>query len=110
MGKGKQTRSFCFVSDMVDGLINLMNTDTNEETSLPVNLGNPDEITIKQLADTVISLTNSKSKIEFLPLPQDDPMKRKPDIEKAIKILEWKPKVNLSEGLLETINYFKNIL
>ena len=109
-GEGNQTRSFCFVSDMVDGLIKLMNTDTNEETSLPVNLGNPDEITIKKLADTVISLTNSKSKIEFLPLPDDDPMKRKPDIEKANKLLEWKPKVNLSEGLLETINYFKNIL
>ena len=80
MGKEIKQGVFCYVSDMVDGLIKLMNTDTNEETSLPVNLGNPDEITIKQLADTVISLTNSKSKIEFLPLPEDDPMKRKPDI------------------------------
>mgnify|MGYP001242252505 CR=1 FL=1 len=109
-GKGNQTRSFCFVSDMVDGLIKLMNTDTKEETNLPVNLGNPREITILELAETIISLTNSKSKIEFLPLPEDDPMKRKPDIEKANKILSWRPKVGLEDGLLETINYFRNIL
>jgi len=108
-GEGKQTRSFCFVSDMVEGLIKLMNTDTNDETSLPVNLGNPEEITISELAETIISLTNSKSKIEYLPLPEDDPMNRKPDIEKAIKILEWYPKISLKEGINKTINYFKSI-
>jgi UDP-glucuronate decarboxylase len=105
-GKGKQTRSFCFISDMVECLIKLMNTDTNEETSLPVNLGNPEEITISELAETIISLTNSKSKIEYFPLPEDDPMNRKPDIEKAIKILEWEPKISLQEGLKKTIEYF----
>ena len=105
-GEGKQTRSFCFVSDMVEGLIKLMNTDTNDETSLPVNLGNPEEITISELAETIISLTNSKSKIEYLPLPEDDPMNRKPDIEKAIKILEWYPKISLKEGINKTIIYF----
>ena len=108
-GEGKQTRSFCFVSDMVEGLIKLMNTDTNDETSLPVNLGNPEEITISELAETIISLTNSKSKIEYLPLPKDDPMNRKPDIEKAIKILEWDPNISLKEGINKTINYFKSI-
>ena len=108
-GEGKQTRSFCFVSDMVEGLIKLMNTDTNDETSLPVNLGNPEEITISELAETIISLTNSKSKIEYLPLPEDDPMNRKPDIEKAIKILEWYPKISLKEGINKTIIYFKSI-
>lgn len=105
-GEGKQTRSFCFVSDMIEGLIKLMNTDTNDETSLPVNLGNPEEITISELAETIISLTNSKSKIEYLPLPEDDPMNRKPDIEKAIKILEWYPKISLKEGINKTIIYF----
>ena len=108
-GEGKQTRSFCFVSDMVEGLIKLMNTDTNDETSLPVNLGNPEEITISELAEIIISLTNSKSKIEYLPLPKDDPMNRKPDIEKAIKILEWDPNISLKEGINKTINYFKSI-
>ena len=108
-GEGKQTRSFCFVSDMVEGLIKLMNTDTNDETSLPVNLGNPEEITISELAETIISLTNSKSKIKYLPLPEDDPMNRKPDIEKAIKILEWDPNISLKEGINKTINYFKSI-
>lgn len=109
-GEGKQTRSFCFVADMVEGLIKLMNTDTNEETSLPVNLGNPEEITISELAETIISLTNSKSKIKYLPLPEDDPMNRKPDIEKAEKLLEWKPTISLKEGINKTINYFKSIL
>jgi UDP-glucuronate decarboxylase len=107
-GEGKQTRSFCFVSDMVEGLIKLMNTDTNDETSLPVNLGNPEEITISELAEIIISLTNSKSKIKYLPLPEDDPMNRKPDIEKAIKILEWDPKISLKEGINKTIFFFLN--
>jgi len=102
-GDGTQTRSFCYVSDLVDGLIKMMNSNLTG----PINLGNPAEFTILELAKKVIELTNSKSKIIFKPLPQDDPKQRKPAITKAKKYLNWKPKVNLEEGLKETIKYFK---
>ena len=106
-GDGSQTRSFCFVDDMVNGLIKLMN---NEETIGPINLGNPDEKTMNELAEIVIELTGSKSKVIFEGRPSDDPDMRKPDITKAKKYLEWEPKVELKDGLLKTIEYFKKSL
>ena len=105
-GEGLQTRSFCYVSDMVDGLIKLMNS---EKYVGPINLGNPNEITIKQLADIVKEKTNSKSKIIFNDLPQDDPIKRQPNIDKAKQILNWEPNVSLDTGLRLTIDYFINL-
>jgi len=103
-GSGKQTRSFCYVSDMVDGLIRLMESKIIE----PVNLGNPGEFTILELAQKALKLTNSKSRIVYRPLPQDDPKVRCPDITKAKKELKWQPKVQLDEGLRKTVDYFKN--
>ena len=105
-GQGEQTRSFCYIDDMVNGLIKLMN---NEETNGPINLGNPYEITIRELAEKIIELTKSESKIIYQELPKDDPMKRKPDITKANKYLSWKPEYSLEEGLLKTYNYFSKI-
>jgi len=102
-GNGSQTRSFCYVSDMVGGLIKLMNS---EKYVGPINLGNPNEITIKQLANIVKEKTNSNSKIIFNDLPQDDPIKRQPNIDKANKILNWSPNVSLDTGLRLTIDYF----
>ncbi len=104
-GKGNQTRSFCYVSDLVDGFIRLMNSD--DSITGPVNCGNPNEFTILELAEKVIKLTNAKSKIIYKPLPSDDPMQRKPDIAKAREHLGWEPKIQLEEGLLKTIEYFK---
>jgi len=104
-GDGKQTRSFCYVSDMVEGIVRMMNHDNFIG---PVNLGNPTEFTILELAKKVVELTDSKSEIVFKELPQDDPKKRKPDITKAKKILKWEPKVGLKEGLEKTIKWFKN--
>lgn len=107
-GDGSQTRSFCYVDDLVNGMIKLMGTD---DTFIgPVNVGNPNEFTIKELADAVIRLTDSKSKLVFLPLPEDDPMQRQPDITVAKKILGWEPNVQLEEGLVKTINFFKTIV
>lgn len=103
-GDGSQTRSFCFVDDLVDGLIKLMNSNYH----LPINLGNPHEITIKELANIIISLTNSKSKLIFNDLPQDDPKQRRPNINKANNLLDWKPTTKLTDGLLKTIKYFKD--
>jgi len=103
-GDGSQTRSFCFVSDLVDGIYKLL---LSNETD-PVNIGNPVEITIKQFAEEVIRLMNSKSKITYKPLPEDDPKVRQPDITKAKKILGWSPNVEREEGLKITIEYFKN--
>ena len=103
-GDGSQTRSFCYVDDMVEGLIALMN---NEKTIGPVNLGNPNELNMLDLAEKVINLTGSKSKIIKLDLPKDDPEKRCPDISKAIKYLGWKPTTNLEDGLKKTIKYFR---
>lgn len=105
-GDGKQTRSFCYVSDTIDGLIRLMNS----KFSKPINLGNPEEITILELAKKIKKLTNSKSKIIFKKLPEDDPLRRCPDITKAKKLLNWEPKIILEEGLKETINWFKEKL
>ena len=103
-GDGSQTRSFCYVSDLVDGIIKMMN---NEQKFIgPVNLGNPSERTVYNLAELIINLTNSNSKIKFKPLPQDDPLQRKPDISLAKKELNWEPKVDIKEGLLKTIEYF----
>ena len=102
-GDGAQTRSFCYVDDLVDGLIQMM---ASQEYG-PINLGNPHEITIQELAEKVIKLTMSQSEIIHHPLPTDDPKKRKPDITKANQFLEWEPKVDLETGLRQTINYFK---
>jgi len=107
-GAGKQTRSFQYVDDLVEGMIRLMNTD--DSIIGPVNIGNPGEFTILELAEKIIQLTNSRSKIVFRPLPQDDPMQRCPDISLAKKELNWEPKVQLEEGLLKTIQYFESIL
>ena len=87
-----------------------MNCESNEETIMPINLGNPNEITINQLAEIIIKLTNSKSKIIYFKLPKDDPLKRNPCIDKAEKLLKWKPEINLETGLNITINYFQNLL
>jgi dTDP-glucose 4,6-dehydratase len=102
-GEGKQTRSFCYVSDLIEGIYRLMMSDYD----MPVNIGNPVEMTMLQFADAIIKATNSKSKIVHKPLPQDDPKQRKPDISKAKKILKWEPKVKLAEGMKKTIAYFK---
>jgi len=103
-GDGTQTRSFCFVSDMVEGLVRLMGSPKN--FTGPVNLGNPAEITIKRLAEQVIDLTGSSSELVFKPLPQDDPVRRRPDITLAKEKLDWEPSVTLQEGLKRTIEYF----
>lgn len=103
-GKGLQTRSFCFISDLVTGIYKLMLSSLNE----PVNLGNPEELTVLDLAKTIIRITRSKSKIVFKPLPEDDPKVRCPDISKAEKDLDWQPKVELEEGLKKTVEWFKN--
>jgi UDP-glucuronate decarboxylase len=107
-GDGSQSRSFCFVDDLIEAMIRLMNTSDN--IIGPVNAGNPNEFTIRELAEKVISLTKSKSKIIFMPLPEDDPTQRQPDISIAKKELKWEPKVNLDEGLKKTIDYFKSII
>ncbi len=108
-GTGNQTRSFQYVDDLLEGMIRMMNTP--DDFTGPVNLGNPNEFTIKELALKVIELTGSKSKIIYLPLPEDDPVQRQPDISLAKEKLNgWEPKIQLEEGLLKTINYFKNIL
>ncbi|MFC1734112.1 UDP-glucuronic acid decarboxylase family protein [candidate division KSB1 bacterium] len=107
-GDGKQTRSFCYVTDMIDGMIRLMNT--NDNITGPVNIGNPSEFTINELAEKVLKLTGSKSKLKYEPLPADDPLQRQPDITKAKEILDWKPLVELEEGLEKTISYFKSTL
>ena len=101
-GTGRQTRSFCYIDDLVDGIFRLMNANTNE----PVNLGNPTEFTILEVARLLIKLTGSKSRIIFKPLPQDDPKQRCPDIGRAKRLLKWQPKVTLREGLIRTIPYF----
>jgi len=102
-GRGSQTRSFCYIDDLVDGIIRLMKAGTGE----PVNLGNPGEFTILEFAKLVIKITGAKSKIIYKPLPQDDPRQRKPDIRRAKKILRWQPKVGLEQGLIRTINWFR---
>lgn len=107
-GNGMQTRSFQYVDDLINGMIKLMNT--GDDFTGPVNVGNPGEFTMLELAEKVIKLTGSNSKLIFQPLPSDDPMQRKPDITLAKKILDWEPKINLDEGLVRTIEYFKTIV
>lgn len=107
-GDGSQTRSFCFVSDLIEGFIRFM--DSDEDLTGPVNLGNPNEFTIRQLAELIIELTNSSSPIEYRPLPQDDPTQRQPDITLARTRLDWEPQVQLRDGISETIEYFARLL
>jgi UDP-glucuronate decarboxylase len=107
-GDGTQTRSFCYVDDLVDGLMCLMATP--DEVTGPINLGNPVEFTIRQLAELVIALTGSSSKVVYRPLPNDDPKQRCPDIGLAQKHLAWKPRIELREGLAKTIAYFEQRL
>lgn len=107
-GDGTQTRSFCYVDDMIEGLIKMMNT--GDEITGPINIGNQGEFTILELAEKIIKLTGSKSRVVFMPLPSDDPMQRQPDISKARKILGWEPKYPLEEGLVKTIQYFRETL
>ena len=107
-GSGSQTRSFCYVDDLIDGLVRLMNTA--DGVTGPINLGNPSEFTILQLANMVIDLTGSRSRIVHRALPQDDPRQRNPDISQAKNVLGWKPQMNLRDGLLQTIKYFDDLL
>ena len=107
-GDGTQTRSFQYVDDLIEGMIRMMNT--REDFTGPVNLGNPVEFTIRELADKVIQLTNSRSKIVWMPLPPDDPTQRQPDIRLAKKELDWEPKIPLEQGLKTTIEYFASII
>ena len=102
-GDGSQTRSFCYVTDLVDGILRLLDSNTNE----PVNIGNPHELTIKEIAQTIIRMTGSSSQLVNRPLPEDDPKVRQPDITKARTLLGWEPKVPLEEGLTKTIEYFR---
>ena len=102
-GKGTQTRAFCYVSDLIEGIYRLMMSDHH----LPVNIGNPREMTMLEFADAIIKATKSKSKIVFKPLPQDDPKQRKPDITKAKTLLKWEPQVDLADGMKKTIAYFR---
>jgi UDP-glucuronate decarboxylase len=104
-GDGVQTRSFCYVDDLIEGMVRLMDSDAG--FTGPVNIGNPVEVTMLELAETVLRLVGSKSKLVHRPLPQDDPRQRKPNIDLAHKELGWQPKVSLEDGLKETINYFR---
>jgi len=102
-GSGRQTRSFCYVTDLVDGIIRLMESNVNE----PVNIGNPHEMTIEEIARMIIKLTGSKSKIVYRPLPEDDPKVRQPDITRARTLFGWERKVGVEEGLTRTLEYFR---
>jgi UDP-glucuronate decarboxylase len=104
-GDGQQTRSFCYVDDLIDGLFRLMNSP--DDFTGPVNIGNPGEFTIRQLAEKVIKLTDSRSQLTFEPLPSDDPRQRQPDIALAKKVLSWEPATSLDQGLPKTIAYFR---
>ena len=105
-GDGTQTRSFCYVSDLVDGILRLLRSETND----PVNIGNPNEMTVAGIAERIISLTASTSRIVHRPLPVDDPKVRQPDISRARQVLDWEPRVSLTEGLTQTIAYFRRVL
>src|SRR5438094_2189551 len=105
-GDGSQTRSFCYVSDLIDGIFKLAMSDFHE----PVNIGNPREMTIKQFAEEIIRITGARSRIDYKPLPADDPKVRQPDISRAEKVLGWEPKVQFEEGIKKTIEYFRNAL
>ncbi|GAB2896744.1 SDR family oxidoreductase [Uliginosibacterium flavum] len=107
-GEGSQTRSFCYVDDLIEGMIRLMNTPA--DFTGPVNIGNPGEFTMLQLAERVIALTGSKSELVFHPLPQDDPKQRRPDISLAREVLDWEPTIALDQGLQKTIDYFRKVV
>ncbi len=107
-GEGQQTRSFCYVDDLIEGFVRFMNT--SDEVTGPINMGNPGEFTIRQLAERVLALVGSSSKLIFQPLPQDDPQQRQPNITKAKQVLDWEPRVMLDEGLEKTIKYFDELL
>jgi UDP-glucuronate decarboxylase len=107
-GDGKQTRSFCYVDDLIDGIVKFMNS--SGEITGPMNLGNPAEFSIVELAEQVINLTNSKSKLVMYPLPSDDPRQRKPDISLASNTINWTPTVDLKAGLSATIKYFESVI
>ena len=107
-GDGSQTRSFCYVDDLIDGMVKMMNSRI--EFTGPVNIGNPDEFSILELAEKVIDMTNSKSKIIYNSLPEDDPRQRQPLIDLAKKELDWGPRIKLEEGLVKTISYFDKLL
>ena len=107
-GNGNQSRSFQYVDDLIDGMIKMMNT--SDDFTGPINIGNPNEFTILELAETIIQLTDSKSKLIFKPLPKDDPQQRRPDISLAKEKLDWSPKIELEEGLKKTIEYFDQLL
>ena len=107
-GKGTQTRSFCYVDDLIDAVVRMM--ETSSDVTGPINIGNPHEFTIRELAELIINLTGAKSKLRFEPLPSDDPRQRQPDISEAKLTLNWEPKTQLREGLTKTIAYFDNIL
>ena len=107
-GDGSQTRSFCYLNDLVDGFVRLM--ATGDTVTGPINLGNPNEFTIKQLAETVIEKTNSSSKIIYYPLPADGPKQRQPDITQARELLAWRPTIALREGPADTIHFFDGLL
>ncbi len=107
-GDGEQTRSFCYVDDLIEGFLRLM--DSPSDVTGPINIGNPNEFTIKELAEHVLKLTGSSSTLTYLPLPSDDPKRRKPDISKAKEVLDWEPQILLEEGLRKTIAYFRELL
>jgi UDP-glucuronate decarboxylase len=107
-GDGTQTRSFCYVDDLISGLISMM--ETPDKVTGPINIGNPDEFTMIELAKLVLDITGSSSKLEFHPLPADDPLQRCPDITKAKTSLNWEPRVKLHQGLEKTISYFETVL
>jgi UDP-glucuronate decarboxylase len=106
-GDGTQTRSFCYVDDLITGMISLMNSSS--EVVGPINIGNPVEFSISELVSEILRLTKSKSKVVYLPLPEDDPRQRQPEITQAKKILGWEPHIQLTEGLIRTIEYFKKL-
>jgi UDP-glucuronate decarboxylase len=108
-GDGTQTRSFCYVSDLVDGMVKLMNREA-EDIHMPVNLGNPSEFTMKELAEQVAAATGKQIVIKYMPLPPDDPKQRQPNIERAKMLLGWEPKVPLSKGLAKTVDYFSSVI
>ena len=107
-GDGNQTRSFCFVDDLISAMLLIMNT--GDEFTGPINIGNPDEITIQEIAEKIVNVTNSNSKIVYKPLPEDDPRQRKPDISLAKKEINWSPITDLEKGLRQTISYFEKKL
>jgi UDP-glucuronate decarboxylase len=107
-GDGKQTRSFCYVDDLIDGILKMMRSDKN--ITGPINLGNPEEFDLLELASQVLKLTESESEIKFEPLPEDDPTRRQPDITNANKLLGWQPQIDLQAGLQKTIEYFSKLI